>query len=1373
MADTTIIDPLVELRRNVEKANALEAMRVRVRDAHAQPVQGSAPPPPEKPSYEMVKDPTGTGAMVFEGTTPDETRQIIEGRGEPLHEDMAVPIIGAVALMSGYGAKAPLGAEVFGGSFAGKTAHTAFDFTSMMIGQYGVVEPAAKLAGKIHPILEPIVGLSMGITSMLTMEKILLGTSLKALTATAPKFWTGQFAAMGKHGLIPKQFDSYMADMAKKGDVGNTAAMNSFLDEAQSLAYNKWVAKQEVIELKKAVKLAKKAKPESTASVVNSLKKKIATSGSLDEADRIRLLKSTEEEAIHEFIPEFKRIQKEIIEERAREDWIQHPNKDFIDTFVAEGGITESMVKRIFRNAPEEAEEILKRLKEHDGLITKEGGADVTGSALASGNKDLRNFVKAMAETPSMKKIRGQKRYEAKLDFDEIYRNEIAVRVAEKQSKYLGRVLGESPKEFTKVGAVRAVTKGIPVERLIEEIAELKVLVGKHANDVSKALHKEATAVGKAQLKKLRAEHTAKLKELQLRTQVQRETSTIKKNLSDTYKKHTIHPEYRDQLQHLLKPLFKEGELKQLDLTPLTENMWQFLNRKYNERFAIGAGMLARKYDDMIKSVGSRPRNIEQYSLEELREIDEFVKTFKHVARTERFLAADARKIYANLVGSRIGNRAVVSIPQAKFMQKGGKAAVPQGKASVSVADLANGYFAHIKRMEFIVAQLDNWKPFGDAYNHIWKPIAEAEIMSHKIGDDVFKMYDSIVIAHEKAAGIGRFKGRYWGKTLPAIGSEAKPTKLNAVAMALNMGNKGNIKVLLHHLNENLATEFKRLKELKTLKETEELKGIKVSESTTKEIKDLEALAVTEEMVTAYLKKHLTKADTEYVASIHKFFDADIYPMIAKTYKEVMGGNLKRESGKYYPLRARREKGMAAGRDQSALDLLLGSTKKGRAGIVKSMVMERTEGLTTLDLTLDPIISHLRNSVHLSTHWKAIQDVRNVISNPVFRKGVKDTLGENILNQFDPWLANVARPYSASAVDWGEGFMRGARRVTTVAILGARITTGAKQSLSLLTAIPKKVGPQNMTASAIRFAANPGKLMSAVAEASPMMAYRIRTWQREIAEAHATGVGKSLGIKGTMRNAAFYFIHTVDRMTASVVWQGAYLKGLDEFAGDGIKAATYADDVVRTTQPAASAKDLPAIMRGTERDRWISMFQGFFNVWHNQVAEIFNRGLAGNISKAEMMATLMYMGAVPTATWQGVAYGSNKIANKFTGRDYNNDVEEYVKSTLLKVGAGGFAGMPGVNAIVSSMALGYDYQVSPVTDIGENLVRVGQITGKKLAGEGYELTREDWLAYAQLGLYMAEAPSAQILTTVRGALRLIEGDTKDFTELAVRKERIK
>ena len=1322
--------------KNMEETDLIAQMDDKI-ESYVDPQYGKEPAPLMKAGGFIREE------YPYEYGTPEylAEKQYFENaaEGEALVEDWTPPAIAA------YAATAAIRAPLTGLSLIGRSVYGSIALSTATVAELGIIMPLSKRAGMVHPWLEPIVGLTTGIGSAFTLEALLSDMAIKTLTKSAPKFWTKELGLIKANTNIPDEFFDDVAFLkARNADDGDVEAAKELVMQLHDAAYQKVLHRSDKAAAKAAAKVAaKEVTEESAEKVTKEIGDRIATGGTLDDVDYQRLSAIAERDAIHEYTTEFDKLRRQIIDRQTDALWSEDPSKDIVDYILAHGKLNKNSIRNIFKADPEVGEKAIKLINKKFSKLLTETHADMvplSRIAKAFDKTDLRKLIADIADSPGRGAIRKSVEAKFRSEFNRIFRDEIFLRTAEKLDKYLAKVIGVEKISLPAAGTARkgstivrqaaiAVSKTASWGDVIQELATVRKTIDRMTTIIKTQTQKAATKEGQKRITALRKEHAIKLANFKQKLKLDKTATLISLRLKNALSPKNMLPDFREQLQNFVAPMFG------IEQRTLSETMWKFLRRKYDNKYSVGADILARNYDTMLKSVGARPRNLKELTIEQMEDVDAFVKSFVKVAVNEKYIIEPTQRMAVRAIVQNIEATAETSMAKSVMFKPtyhdstleelAEGTLTPTGHLIRASSDVMSGIFADLKRMEPILRQLDGFKNFGLAWRQIFDPMVQAEIASHRLGDNVYEFYKKIFKEHRKASKMGLRPSKYWSKLQEPVAG-IQTSKEHAISMALHTGNKDNMEVLTYYLNKDA---LKR------------------------------GVTITSENIMEYLNKNLTKADWKLVNDIWTHLEKDLWPVISKVYKDVTGATLQQVDGHYFPIQAKK---LARAGDEKLTDIFfMADPKKFKAELNKSFMLERIGGTETLNLSLDVLTKHLRDVVHVSTHWKAINDVQKIVSHPIFKRAVEKTMGERIYQQFNPWLKNLARPLAIDPTHaLSESMMRRVRGGVTVGVLGAVFTTASKQSLSFITALPE-IGIKNAMASLIRFGVNPRRFLKAVTEASPQMAYRIRTWQREIAEMASTINPRDFALKGQAKNLFFSMIHFVDRITASVVWHGAYLKGLDEYAGNAHRAVDFADMIVRKTQPAASAKDLPGIMRGPEWKRAISMFYGYFSVWHNQAAEIISRGLAGNMSKAKVISTLAFLSAAPMTTWSLVSHAGKHL----TGREV--DDEELLPEMVKAVGVGTMSGLPLVRDVVAGALLSYDFQISPIADIGREAVDVIE-GGFAILDEDDEWDRYHTASVIELLGYLFHLPSRQMVTTVEGALRLIEGDTDDPTELLIR-----
>lgn len=1204
---------------------------------------------------------------------------------EALKEDWLSNTAGIVGLATAI----PLGITTAAGIAAG-IAMAGVTYATEHMSNY-----LSEIAEEVHPSLRLPTYIGANVLAIYSYEKWLYANTIKAATINIPKFWSKEFTLASQKGVLSKQFVEDSANIIARMDMGEAKATDEMLNLFRQEAFQEKMIKtgEHLEKLKKGVKTPEPA--ESVEKVITQLKKKKF----LDTNDYQRLAKVAKEDAVKDYSATFNKVRTNSVNRAANDSWQSHKMKDVIDAVAEGGGVSPK-----YKFASPELEKLFSG--RHPNLkATTTTTAKLEKIAGDFGYSNIDDMMQEVCHTQNQKMFRLQASAELTPEFNRVYRDEILVRIAEREADYLFKLHGVS-RGFKEgkilkqqhVAALHRASNTLPARLVIKEVGALKTATTRLLKIIQKP------DIGKEKLLRLSKIYDQKLMEYQTAVKIKRDLGLINQRLK---KASTVSGEYQEQLQKLLAPLFNRTSKK------VDKHMFAFLADKYRDEVSIGADVLIKRYDGLLKNFPFSKRNFMDLTHTQAKDLDEFVKVFKFVAQNDKYIYDKANKMLLKVVAKEIHKTAATAIPKIKFLrprivgtQLEELAARQGGKilnAQRSTADVAEGFLASLKRIEAICYQLDGFKTSGRAWTHIFNKTIMAEVAEQRFGRRVFGAYEKIFAAHKAATKTKPSK--YWSATSGNLAGHPI-RKESAVVMALNSKNTGNMKAML--------------------------KGLGISRDT----------------LIAFLDKALTEADWKLVNDTFDFLD-ELFPVIAKVYKQKTGLTLpKAVGGRYFPILADRK---YAKMSETIDDLFVDpSTELFQAKVVETFTEFRHGGVKAVRLSLNGLTQHLSDVVHYTTHWGPLNEIQRLTRDQTFKTAVETTMGKNIYAQFDPWLKNLAHP-SRTKID---NFMGKARRNVTFANLALIPQIAVKQSLSFITAMPK-VGYTNAMLSLNEFMRNPKAILEAIKEASPEMAYRSKIWNRDLIELQAEINPTSA--KGALLKVGYAMIHMVDEITSAIIWNGGYKKGLTKHSGHGDLAVRNANRAVRGTQPASAAKDIPLIMRSGEILRGLTMFYSYWSVYHGQVAEVISKGLAKHITPAQVAGTLAWLTIAPA-----IAQHLSRAAwNTLTGREQE---EEHAKEIARGAALNMVAGLPVARDISTSILKGYAYQASPLMTIPTEAVDVGNAIGK-IFDEDQDFNQWDVTSAVKLGSYLRLYPSRAMITAVTGGLGIYEGETDDWTEV--------
>jgi len=618
------------------------------------------------------------------------------------------------------------------------------------------------------------------------------------------------------------------------------------------------------------------------------------------------------------------------------------------------------------------------------------------------------------------------------------------------------------------------------------------------------------------------------------------------------------------------------------------------------------------------------------------------------------------------------------------------------------------GADASLLKMETVFDWLDGGDPNG-VFNRIaFRPIAEAQAREQ----DMLKDYYGRIKALFEA--VPADVAARWQDKLelpfvdPMTGAPARMNRHKVIAMALNVGNEGN----LQRLSDGYGWNPQAIEE--------------------------------------YLNATLTAEEWQFVQGVWDTIDT-LWPEVSRIEREVNGvapdkvearevvtpfGTLR---GGYYPAvyDSTRDYKAEENRGRES-DLFEGAYT--RATTRASATKERAEKVKRpLLLDLGVINRHLGEVIHDVTHREAVIRANRFLTNERVMRTVDEALGPEIRKQFRPWLKFVANSWAIErAGNEGFGkFIGQLRANATVVGMGLRATTMVTQIAGYSNSI-EVVGEVSMAKALAQFSRNPAEAIRWVMEASDEVRNRMDTLDRdirtELARLNAvTPVSKVMRQVIDAKRFVFHGIGYMDRLVSVPTWIAGYNNALA--AGMDEQDARYAGDkAVRQSQGAGGAKDLAAIQRGTgkwgEALKLFTMFYSYFSAQY-QRQRTLGRDVVGNDqrrprSAPKLAARAFFLLVLPPLLTEVLRGAVGAPAGP-------DDDEWWAQWTLRKMLANALGPIPLVrdvfeptwNAVVGNKV--FNPSISPLQRAMDSVVKVGRDVGKLAEGDETKSATKDVL----------------------------------------------
>lgn len=674
--------------------------------------------------------------------------------------------------------------------------------------------------------------------------------------------------------------------------------------------------------------------------------------------------------------------------------------------------------------------------------------------------------------------------------------------------------------------------------------------------------------------------------------------------------------------------------------------------------------------------INGQPTPYQLLTVEEVRGVGDAIKNVAHVAgRQNKLLTGAAKADFQDTVDA-----IVASIAANNELRDTGLQFQP-GKLE-SLTNMLKNADAWLTKPEALFLALDGDQQ-GEAWRNLFKPLADAEAteigMWEVAGKELAAIWDAYT-PQERA--------RMHSDRVHIQSIRQSMNKSQLLAVALNWGNAGNRVALMDGYGWSQQQVDEMLGKLDSRDWQTVQRVWDFIDSFWPQIADLQ--------------QRLTGLAPEKIEAA---------PFLAPDGTEMKGG--------YYPLKYDAKQSYRAfQREESANVTQLFENNVGRASTRKGHTKERVgSGGQPVRLELSVIGEHVHQVIHDLAFREAVLDVNKLTDNTAVREAIEQATSRDMHRALKPWLKRVANDANVEQQSFWERLIGRARMGTTIVNMGWKLSTAFAQPLGFLTST-HYLGTAWAARGLKEFYGTPAKMAKArafVFERSPMMQTRMESFDRDVRDQLRKLEGKD-GKLDPIRRTAFYFTGLMDMGVALPTWLGAYQKKLAETQGDEAAAIDFADQAVRVTQSAGSAKDLARIQGGSEYQRMFTMFYSFFSALYQLEKRSISRFVeAGVGGMPRFVADQMFLWFVPAV-----------LGELLAGRGPGDD-EEW--STWFKKNALSFLTYPvnavvGLRDIVGAIGSKFGYDISPVGGAFETIVKLGN-SGLKALDEEKDLGRSD------------------------------------------------
>jgi hypothetical protein len=575
---------------------------------------------------------------------------------------------------------------------------------------------------------------------------------------------------------------------------------------------------------------------------------------------------------------------------------------------------------------------------------------------------------------------------------------------------------------------------------------------------------------------------------------------------------------------------------------------------------------------DFLKS--EKIRDYRKISMNELKELDDLVKFFNKVGRDEQTgLLSDGVTKKEDIVAGSVEEMNAI-----KPQKVHDRFAIRRKTSGIS-----RKFFANLLGLPYITKALGGYKALKGVVSfletHITEKLKDVEDARLRRFDEVKTAIQSDVdhIVNAQRRLIKENKGQKLfdsGVEVPDI-LQDNGTQVNywtpeqIMAIAFNRGNESNLSALLAGYSRG-ASDF-------TLGQVDTL-----------------------------LNKYLTREDMNAVQNILDAMEK-LFPETDKVHVAMKGFHMnkvkaqewtfkgKKYRGGYYPLNFDRVLSDWIAGQKEAQDFFESEDAKFTVPFAASThTIKRIQGhALPVDLRLIHIYSHLDKAVRYITHAETIRDIDRIITDKDFKAAAIKALGKDVYQQIRPSLKHVANPHVPGVDIPGRKMVGYLRGVATSANLALNTMVAMKQVYSTPSAIHDMGlgdggGFKAYLRGMVSVVSSPAVHFNTMIKLSPYMKERITSWERDLLRPkfnrmtpaqREIAFGNKHVTWSDVVNLGFFEIKAMDTATVMPIWWGTYYDVLNENSTNEAEAIRAADNIVRDTQPSATALDLSGWFR--------------------------------------------------------------------------------------------------------------------------------------------------------------------------------------------------
>jgi hypothetical protein len=582
-----------------------------------------------------------------------------------------------------------------------------------------------------------------------------------------------------------------------------------------------------------------------------------------------------------------------------------------------------------------------------------------------------------------------------------------------------------------------------------------------------------------------------------------------------------------------------------------------------------------------------------------------------------------------------------------------------------------------------------------------------------------------------------------------------------------------------------------------------------------------------EEQVLEFINRHVTKEEMDFLQTVWDLMDRDLYPAMAEVHERVNGIRPPKipasplvtkwgtYAGGYFPARYDPVATRLGKRQEDQALSTLTAGRAAAATVMKSFTKERAKHFEDVINLSDwsAVPAHVAQVIHYCAFEEFVRDGQKALE--AIAPTVRRRLGIPYEVQLEHWLKVVASAHADSIPQHLKGWLgtvHAGRSRMVMASLGYSLTVAAGDLGNPLVAVAAgKVKSRHLVPQLLKGATVAGYVSmrrEALAK-SPELKHRAEHFRTRLMQ-ELGGAGKAGNLKPhsrwakAVRESAWWFMEQTDKLTSTVIWQGAYeqalAKGLDDAA-----AVRAADDVLQDTMPSNVAAEQPAILRDRTGVGALLAFYGYFSRVYNLNAELWHDAAVAWESAEDLDEKLRAVPGIAQAAGRTLAIlfvtgvASEFLSGRGPDRDDDGPDEGWGEWLLRKMLASPFAMIPifgglgemGVNKAVSAafhkgkaQDRKLSFRAAPALAAWQRMFEAGgKALGGKNADDKAKALFEVWAVAYKLPVSQPERTAGYAANLLRGKERprkpldipagLVYGSRKDQPRnpLQPRKER--